>query len=466
MTPSCSSISYFPSAQTRNSRNGPTAAFPEDSIPAHAGKTTPTRRPWCGSSAHPRSRGENQQRLDLGAESRGSSPLTRGKPRPQSWQKRASRLIPAHAGKTAGVRRADQGDGAHPRSRGENAIPLGVPFTTAGSSPLTRGKPSSRCAAPLTVGLIPAHAGKTPQTHPGGRCSQAHPRSRGENFTCLATTVVSSGSSPLTRGKLHLLGNDRRIIRLIPAHAGKTRSARGSKPNRWAHPRSRGENQGENIVNLSKQGSSPLTRGKPHGLGQVLPDRGLIPAHAGKTSACRGFRGAAAAHPRSRGENVTTVTKARAVEGSSPLTRGKPTPCIDRGGADRLIPAHAGKTSYPTKPRPHLPAHPRSRGENDRCDCRVDLVKGSSPLTRGKLLLECCGRSRTRLIPAHAGKTRSSACLMRSGGAHPRSRGENLGSCVSSSRARGSSPLTRGKQRASHRDAPPIRLIPAHAGKT
>ena len=262
----------------------------------------------------------------------------------------------------------------------------------------------------------------------------------------MATRCTPSGSSPLTRGKLHLLGNDRRIIRLIPAHAGKTRSARGSKPNRWAHPRSRGENQGENIVNLSKQGSSPLTRGK----------RRLVEA----------FGGAAAAHPRSRGENVTTVTKARAVEGSSPLTRGKPTPCIDRGGADRLIPAHAGKTSYPTKPRPHLPAHPRSRGENDRCDCRVDLVKGSSPLTRGKLLLECCGRSRTRLIPAHAGKTRSSACLMRSGGAHPRSRGENSAPATATRRPSGSSPLTRGKLEIGDVGAQCDRLIPAHAGKT
>ena len=262
----------------------------------------------------------------------------------------------------------------------------------------------------------------------------------------MATRCTPSGSSPLTRGKLHLLGNDRRIIRLIPAHAGKTRSARGSKPNRWAHPRSRGENQGENIVNLSKQGSSPLTRGK----------RRLVEA----------FGGAAAAHPRSRGENYMDDTLFASDSGSSPLTRGKPQTAPTVGPRGRLIPAHAGKTSYPTKPRPHLPAHPRSRGENDRCDCRVDLVKGSSPLTRGKLLLECCGRSRTRLIPAHAGKTRSSACLMRSGGAHPRSRGENPEIGADRPRDRGSSPLTRGKQRASHRDAPPIRLIPAHAGKT
>ena len=262
MTPSCSSISYFPSAQTRNSRNGPTATFPEDSIPAHAGKTTPTRRPWCGSSAHPRSRGENHG-LSPGKSARlGSSPLTRGKRVASSGFGGEVGLIPAHAGKTAGVRRADQGDGAHPRSRGENAILLGVPFTTAGSSPLTRGKPSSRCAAPLTVGLIPAHAGKTPQTHPGGRCSQAHPRSRGENRPSVATRCTPSGSSPLTRGKLHLLGNDRRIIRLIPAHAGKTAPGCPGPRRPGAHPRSRGENRALDTLNMCRVGSSPLTRGK------------------------------------------------------------------------------------------------------------------------------------------------------------------------------------------------------------
>ena len=344
MTPSCSSISYFPSAQTRNSRNGPTATFPEDSIPAHAGKTPGMDTTSHCVSAHPRSRGENDVRDDDNRPFLGSSPLTRGK-----------RSRPTRAGR---------GTSAHPRSRGENGAPGDEADVEKGSSPLTRGKPPPGQRRPHGRGLIPAHAGKTSYRRVGLRSFRAHPRSRGENRPSVATRCTPSGSSPLTRGKQTERGDDRRIIRLIPAHAGKTRSARGSKPNRWAHPRSRGENQGENIVNLSKQGSSPLTRGKPHGLGQVLPDRGLIPAHAGKTSACRGFRGAAAAHPRSRGENVTTVTKARAVEGSSPLTRGKPTPCIDRGGADRLIPAHAGKTSYPTKPRPHLPAHPRSRGEN------------------------------------------------------------------------------------------------------
>ena len=50
-------------------------------------------------------------------------------------------------------------------------------------------------------------------------------------------------------------------------------------------------------------------------------------------------------------------------------------------------------------------AHPRSRGENGwQVDCRGG-VRGSSPLTRGKLIAVDLDTMRERLIPAHAGKT-------------------------------------------------------------
>ena len=50
--------------------------------------------------------------------------------------------------------------------------------------------------------------------------------------------------------------------RLIPAHAGKTSTSRGSAPPKRAHPRSRGENSGTWSIKTSLWGSSPLTRGK------------------------------------------------------------------------------------------------------------------------------------------------------------------------------------------------------------
>ena len=90
-----------------------------------------------------------------------------------------------------------------------------------------------------------------------------------------------------------------------------------------AHPRSRGENASVMRLGVGSVGSSPLTRGKPRMRHRATPDRGLIPAHAGKTlRAVQGW-GLRRAHPRSRGENVGKSSRAISCRGSSPLTRGK-----------------------------------------------------------------------------------------------------------------------------------------------
>ena len=93
------------------------------------------------------------------------------------------------------------------------------------------------------------------------------------------------------------------------------------------------------------KGSSPLTRGK-HGQGDLKrKNQRLIPAHAGKTPSRLGRQKPRTAHPRSRGENVPMRRPRRRGKGSSPLTRGKHHQEAQRADQDRLIPAHAGKTS-------------------------------------------------------------------------------------------------------------------------
>ena len=72
------------------------------------------------------------------------------------------------------------------------------------------------------------------------------------------------------------------------------------------------------------------------------------------------------------------------MNGSSPLTRGKLTHARLAWRERGLIPAHAGKTSEPDLPRTHARAHPRSRGENSLLTPMLSDKYGSSPLTRGK----------------------------------------------------------------------------------
>ncbi len=213
-------------------------------------------------------------------------------------------------------------------------------------------------------------------------------------------------------------------------------------------------------------GSSPLTRGKRvrslDNLGQV----GLIPAHAGKTRPVAGASGWVEAHPRSRGENTLGSALAHQPPGSSPLTRGKRRRTAWLHGGRGLIPAHAGKTTtLPALPCPS-PAHPRSRGENSGDLAHQPLETGSSPLTRGKPFRRARAGVRERLIPAHAGKTPRWARTLPNHGAHPRSRGENNALAMPVMRTLGSSPLTRGKHQHVGRREHHVRLIPAHAGKT
>ena len=152
--------------------------------------------------------------------------------------------------------------------------------------------------------------------------------------------------------------------------------------------------------------------------------------------------------------------------GSSPLTRGKP--AREQGGQDvgRLIPAHAGKTCVGMRSTRRRRAHPRSRGENMPCPSPAWTQPGSSPLTRGKRNRWGSSENRSRLIPAHAGKTSWTSRTSSRAWAHPRSRGENAPAMTPAARPAGSSPLTRGKPLCRVRDTRPMGLIPAHAGKT
>ncbi len=156
--------------------------------------------------------------------------------------------------------------------------------------------------------------------------------------------------------------------------------------------------------------------------------------------------GSSGAHPRSRGEHFTISTWAIAVLGSSPLTRGALLVGARIPTVRGLIPAHAGSTCTTVAGAGWWRAHPRSRGEHSRRRSAVDAAHG--------------------LIPAHAGSTTACVNVSTRNGAHPRSRGEHQAVVCAGVSSRGSSPLTRGALvRPRHRPTR-HRLIPAHAGST
>ena len=191
--------------------------------------------------------------------------------------------IPAHAGKTLGV-------------RPPTAPPLGT-------SPRTRGKrprSSRHCSG---TGNIPAHAGKTAAAFLNPSPAAEHPRARGENAGVQLENLLIPGTSPRTRGKLALLQKLVQHIRNIPAHAGKTVGLTIWRSMNQEHPRARGENSSQVDHRNDPKGTSPRTRGKQGVDWRQSHTEGNIPAHAGKTPAVYPTEIASMEHPRARGEN-------------------------------------------------------------------------------------------------------------------------------------------------------------------
>ena len=91
--------------------------------------------------------------------------------------------------------------------------------------------------------------------------------------------------------------------------------------------------------------------------------------------------------------------------GSSPLTRGTR---IDSGQNDRFnrfIPAYAGNSCSNAPVSATIPVHPRLRGELVKIQALTNFTAGSSPLTRGTLLLDIMFNAIFRFIPAYAGNS-------------------------------------------------------------
>ena len=191
-------------------------------IPAHAGKTLVAAHVWCATKEHPRARGENYLPFCALALGRGTSPRTRGKLPRSAAPPPGRRNIPAHAGKTKRCVSSVPKSTEHPRARGENERMWHRTQTFDGTSPRTRGKPSSRFRKCARTRNIPAHAGKTSYIGHSLSHTEEHPRARGENIITLRDGRGRDGTSPRTRGKQQTCSHNLQGYGNIPAHAGKT----------------------------------------------------------------------------------------------------------------------------------------------------------------------------------------------------------------------------------------------------
>ena len=91
--------------------------------------------------------------------------------------------------------------------------------------------------------------------------------------------------------------------------------------------------------------------------------------------------------------------------GSSPHTRGARRRSVNTARESGIIPAYAGSTVWRACASAWAEDHPRIRGEHRRPGRSGQRLSGSSPHTRGALVLDGDDPYRARIIPAYAGST-------------------------------------------------------------
>ena len=152
----------------------------------------------------------------------GSSPRMRGKQRAPRSADPHMRIIPAHAGQTTAPHCSAMRTQDHPRACGANFSGADSSLIERGSSPRMRGKPGGEPIGAECRRIIPAHAGQTAGCHRMISSRSDHPRACGANSRLRQKVSRCRGSSPRMRGKLLLSYYRSLAKRIIPAHAGQT----------------------------------------------------------------------------------------------------------------------------------------------------------------------------------------------------------------------------------------------------
>ena len=133
-------------------------------IPAYAGNAKSLAPHSSPHSVHPRIRGERGAGLSGRGGRCGSSPHTRGTQDGRLSSLMENRFIPAYAGNARCLCSQRTPAPVHPRIRGERRVRRPAADLCGGSSPHTRGTPRPRTRCTMAFRFIPAYAGNARST--------------------------------------------------------------------------------------------------------------------------------------------------------------------------------------------------------------------------------------------------------------------------------------------------------------
>ena len=193
----------------------------------------------------------------------------------------------------------------HPRTCGEKLGRPLRPLVPLGSPPHMRGKVGQGLRLAALPRITPAHAGKRHLLRGLLSLVGDHPRTCGEKPTSWAGDGIPLGSPPHMRGKANMTYYQGGTIGITPAHAGKSCIPKALRAIFWDHPRTCGEKAAIFRAVCVPKGSPPHMRGKVAGPLLFGLGCGITPAHAGKSCLTDRKQKAVEDHPRTCGEKGT-----------------------------------------------------------------------------------------------------------------------------------------------------------------
>ena len=147
-----------------------------------AGKSISCSIPAEDCQDHPRVCGEKQVKVVEHCNKRGSPPHMRGKDSLRPAVASTMGITPAHAGKSTGCCKFSSRNQDHPRMCGEKFGKWSTKGRITGSPPYVRGKEQGQVMPGFAFGITPAYAGKRPVTRPLAVSDRDHPRMCGEKY--------------------------------------------------------------------------------------------------------------------------------------------------------------------------------------------------------------------------------------------------------------------------------------------
>ncbi len=233
--------------------------------------------------------------------------------------------------------------------------------------------------------------------------------------------------------------------RFTPACAGTICDACAERLPVPVHPRVRGDDARAKRVGLTSSGSPPRARGRsPQARVSRVAWR-FTPACAGTISARSCPRTRAPVHPRVRGDDYRGSLTDSSTRGSPPRARGRFPGDLRHRRRQRFTPACAG-TMGPVRAPPSSPSvHPRVRGDDQGTNGFWAGLSGSPPRARGRSRSTARASVRCRFTPACAGTMAPWPAPLADVAVHPRVRGDDFGSGVTTRQEAGSPPRARGR---------------------